>query len=110
MKSVILQRETVESLEVVIESSIDPTDTVVEFAVVPLGDRPTGWIAGVWKGSATGSGGRYESVAVSPTVGDTAAVDPVPTIALLAGTYVVYVRVNADLETPVIHAGTIAVR
>lgn len=109
MKSLILQRETVENLEVVIESSIDPTDNAVEFAFPALGQRPGTWVPGVWRGSVTGSGGAYEAVAVSPTVGAAGAA-PTPQIALTAGTYVIYVRVLADLETPVVHAGTVAVR
>lgn len=109
MKSLIVQRETVENLEVVIDASIDPTDDVIEFAFPALGTRPSTWTAGVWKGGATGSGGEYTAVAVSPTIGKTGAT-PSPRIAVDAGTYVVYVRVLSDLESPVIHAGTIAVR
>lgn len=109
MKSLILQRETVEALEIDIECSIDPTDDTVEFAFPALGARPSSWTSGSWKGNATGSGGRYSAVATTPTVGDAAASTPAD-IDLDAGEYVIYARIGADLELPVIHCGTITVR
>lgn len=109
MKSLILQRETVESVEVDIECSIDPTGDVIAFAFPPLGQRPSAWTAGAWKGTATGSGGQYKATATTPTVGSLTAAVPAA-IELEAGEYVIYARISADLETPVIHCGTVAVR
>ncbi len=103
-QSVTIQRETIEQIEVPIETTADPTGYTVSFAFPALGSRPSSFTAGTWQSTAVGDGRDYKALAISPTVGATGA-----SVVLTAGTYGIYVKITGGTETPVLYAGQVIV-
>lgn len=98
-----IPRESVEQLEADITATVDPTSSNVDWAIVPVGTRPTAWTAATWDGAATLSQGRYTATTVSPSVG-TAGAD----LNLTAGTrYEMFVRVTDVSESMVRSVGVL---
>jgi len=95
-----IPRETVEKLETVISSDIDPTGSVVAFAFTQDNTRPTTWTAGAW--TSTWSGGR--ATATTPTIGGATSG---ATVELAAGTWLAWVRVTDSPEVPVRQCGVV---
>lgn len=96
-----IPRESVEKLETVVSSDVDPTGDVVAFAFTTGTDRPSSWTAGSWV-SAYASG---EATASTPTIGATGSGAQVELTA--ATTYTAFVRVTDSPEVPVRTCGKV---
>ena len=99
-----LRAVTVESLEVPIESSVDPTSGTVAFAVsAPGAASPGAYSSGQWSGSWSSSTGRV--TAITPTLGASGS------ITIAAGSaYDLWARVTGiGSETPQWVVGRITV-
>lgn len=98
----VIQRESVEKLEVTVITDIDPELLTNDWAFAAASGRPEDWTAGTWRGDPTGSG-PYTVTAVSPLLG-------VDDLDLEPGYYVAWVRVNGEVEQPVVRAGQVMVQ
>lgn len=102
---VVLPAQTLESLDATVVSSVDPTGTAPQFALLADGTYPdvgTGWANGAWVGaySPAGTTARTPLIGAGATAGFT----------LTAGQrYRVWVKYTAGGETPVQPVGSIRV-
>jgi hypothetical protein len=101
--NVILYADTLESLEIPIKTTVDPTGTAPQFGFSSTSAQPSSWVNGAWSG--TWSSTTHITTAVTPTLGASGAG---LTIAP-STTYTIWIRVVAGTETAKWPVGSITV-
>jgi hypothetical protein len=95
--TVVMERESAETLSVLITTDDDPTSTPVEFAFLPIGQRPAegDWQEGEWTGESwQGKDHNWRTWVATPTIGATP-------LDLAVGVWQGWVRIQDAPEAPV---------
>jgi hypothetical protein len=93
-----IEDSSVEYINVTVTTDTDPVDNTVSMCVVNAGEEPSNYVTATWNGTATQVASKYRTKARA-LVGTGTDIG-----ALQAGTYEVYIKVEASPETVVIKA------